>query len=377
MPRDPVRLEEPESGFSAYATSDFQLIHDPGRGVYELRSDDRCATVEYTRVTSSAAPVEAARSAVEQRGLKPVSERSDAEHGVVVAQHPDGRRWTVKVRRDGPGSLAVTAFGQLPGAAPEAADDDEHALEWVAASAAGGTPVALPETRVQKPIEPIELKPYTTQDGSATGKVPAEPGWAVGGVNGALETVHPTRGELHLGISAMVCLPGGASAAMAQLSPSGPPIAPYLPADAALVQVWPALRNLVEPGVFAGGVQIEGAQPQNWGPPFSAGLFAMRFQKATIPWRGAILVATAPMPGDDRWLFYYSEIAVPESDDSSVSQALVNAWEAYDPSRSRDQRMAATGQAMAAVVDTIRTATTLRQQTFEKTVDNWSTQFRS
>jgi hypothetical protein len=373
---EPVRLEEPASGFSAYVPSDFHLTHDAARGVYELRSDARAAAVEYTRVTSAAAPVETARSVVEQRGLTLVSQRADDERAVVTSQYPDGRRWTVDVRRDAPGTLAVTTYGRLPGAGPERAAEDAHVLEWVAASAAGGTAVSLPEERVERPVAPIPLKAFTTEDQSATGKVPAESGWATGGVNGAIEAAHPTRGELHLGIPATICLPGGQSAAMSQLSPPGWAIAPYMPADAAVVQVWPQLRNLLEPGIGFGGMRIEGGQPQNWGPPFSAGVFAIQFQKGAVPWRGAMLAATAPIPASDTWLFYYSEIAVPDSDDSSVAQALVDAWAAYDPSKAKDQRMAATRQSMAAVVDIIRSSTTLRQQTFEKSVADWSKQFR-
>lgn len=374
---EPIRLAEPSSGFAAFAPPDFKLVHDPKRGVYELRSDDRGAVVEYMRVTSSAAPVETARAVVEQRGLEAVSERAEDERAVIVAKRPDGRRWTVDVRRDSPETVAVTGFGLTPGGGPKPGHDDERVLEWVAASASGGAPAAISETKVEQKPKPIELKDFTTPDGQAKGKVPAEPGWAAGGMNGALEASHPQRGELNLGLHLFICLPGGATAAMAQFYQPPWPIAPYMTADGAVVNVWPQVCNLVNPANGVGGVQIDSGQPLDWGQPFSAGVFGIRFQKASGPWRGAILAATAPLPADDKWLLYYSELAVPDSDDSSVGEALKEAWAAYDPSGSRDPRIAATRQALAAVTKTIQEVTTLRQQTFETTAANWSEQFRN
>jgi hypothetical protein len=376
LPSDPVRLEEPGTGFSAFAPPDFKLTYSAESGIYELRSDQRGVAIEHTRAVDTTPPVEAARSVVAQRGFEVVSEQSDPERAVVVAKRPDGRRWTVSVRRDGPETLAVTGYGRLPDAkAPERPDDD-RVLEWVASSATGGKPVTLPQKPVEEAVKPIELKDFATTDGMAKGKVPAEAGWSTGGVGGALEAENPERGEIHLGIPALVVLPGMMAAAIAQMSPSGWVIAPLLPPELAVVQVWAQLRNIIQPGVGFGGVTIESSEPQNLGPPYTAGLFGIRFERGGRPWRGAMLAATAAIPGDERWLFYSSQLAVPDSDDSSVSQALVQAALAYDPSRSQAAKTAAAQQALAEVTKTIQSMTTLRQQTFERTALAWSGQFR-
>jgi hypothetical protein len=375
-PAAPVQLADAATGFAAYAPPDFRLDYDQQRGVYEMSSDQRGVAVEYMRAGSTTPPVEAARSLVAQRGFEVVSEQSDAERALIVAKRPKGGTWTVIVRRDGPETLAVTGFGRVPETTAPERPDDGRVVEWVASSASGGKPVALPQRPVKEAVKPIALVDFTTKDGLAKGKVPKEPGWATGGAGGALEAENWQRGEIHLGIPALVILPGTSAAAMAQVSGAGWAIAPLLGPETAVVQVWAQLRNVLQPGIGFDGVRIESAHPQSFGPPFSAGLYEFRFKRTGVPWHGAILAATAPVPADERWLFYYSQLAVPDSDDSSVSQALVQAAAAYDPTASQGVRTEATQQAFAAVTQTIQSMTTLRQQTFERTAAAWSSYFR-
>jgi hypothetical protein len=374
---DPVRLEEPATGFTAFAPRDFTLAYDAERGVYEIRSEGRGLSIEYTRAQGTDEPIDVARLLVKQRGFEVVSEQADAARASVVAKREDGRRWTVIVRRDGPETLSATGFGRSAEGAPADPSGDERVLEWIASSAAGGKAVVLPETKVEDTVKPIELEDFTTPDGMAKGKVPKEPGWAVGGSAGSFEACNPERGELYLGIPAFVCLPGTSAAALAQMYPTSLPIAPLLPPDGAVLQVWPRLRATLDPTTQFGGLQIDGAYPQNMGPPFNAALFGIRFQRNGSPWRGTILAGTAPIPADERWLFYFSELAVPDSDDSSVSQALLEAWKAYDPSRAMGQRASAVKQAGEAVTQTIQSVNTLRKQTFERAAASWGSQFRS
>jgi hypothetical protein len=375
LPADPVRLEEATTGFSAFAPPDFALSYDAKSGIYELRSDARGAVIEHTHVAGTMPPVEAARAVVAQRGFEVTSEQADDGKATLVAKRPDGRAWTVVVRRDGPETLGVTGFGRMPDTTAPERPDDARVLEWVASSATGGKPVELPKTSVKATVKPIELEDFKTKDGMASGKVPAEAGWATGGMGGSFEAENGERGELHLGIPALIVLPGTMAAAVAQMSP-GWPIAPLLAPEAAVVQVWPQLRNLLQPGLNFGGVTIEDRHPANLGPPYDAGLFGIRFQRAGAPWRGAMLSATAPIPGDERWLFYYSELAVPDTDDGSVSQALLTAAAAYDPSGSQAAKTAAAQAAMAEVTQTIQSMTTMKQQTYEQTNLAWSGQFR-
>jgi hypothetical protein len=327
-------------------------------------------------VNGTTPPAEAARAVAVQRGFEVVSEQSEGERSVVVAKRPEGGTWTVSVRRDGPETLAVTGFGRVPETTVPEQPDDGRVVEWVASSASGGKPVTLPEKPMEEGIQPIELEDFTTKDGLAKGKVPKEPGWSTGGAGGAIEAENPERGEMHLGIPAMVILPGTTAAAIAQMSPPGWAVAPLLGPEMAVVHVWPQLRNLLSPGIRFGDVSIDSTYPQNFGPPFDAGLFEFRFTRDGALWRGAILAATAPIPADERWLFYYSELAVPDSDDSSVSQALVKAAEAYNPTASQGARTAATQAAFAAVTETIQSMTALRKQTFERTSAAWAGYFR-
>lgn len=374
-PAPPVLLEDRESGFSAYAPPDFRLTYHRDRGVYELRSDARGAVVEHMRMKSKAPPADVARTGVKQRGLEQLSEQADASRAIVFAKHEDGRRWTVEVRRDGPEILAVTAFGRLPGAAQPERPEDAQVLEWVATGATGGAPVELPEEEVAKEVKPIALTNYVTRDQMASGKVPAEPGWMHGGAGGALESVNDQRGEMHLGVYAMACIPGGMSAAMAGLYP-GLPVAPYTGPEGAVTQVWPQLWKVLRPDLPLSDVRLAGVQPQKWGGGFQAALCGIHYNRGGVHWRGAIMAATAPIPADDKWLFYYSHVGVPDTDDGSVGNALVEAALAYNPGRSQVVRDQQTRQALTATSDTLKQMNTLQRQTFDKTNANWSAAFR-
>jgi hypothetical protein len=172
--------------------------------------------------------------------------------------------------------------------------------------------------------------------------VPDEPGWMTGGVNGALECFNADRGELHLGLAGVVCMPGGMTATMAPMY--GWIVAPLMQAHAAVTHVWPQLRNAIEPGVGYGYVEIVSAHPLNWGTGSDTGMFQFRYQRGSVQWHGNILASTMPLPNDDRWLLYYSQLGVPETDDGSVYQGLNECWKAYDVSKARSQPGAAAPQ---------------------------------
>jgi hypothetical protein len=207
-------------------------------------------------------------------------------------------------------------------------------------AAPGAPPTAAPPAADANAVQPIKLRDFLTPDGLASGKVPDEDGWVTGGVNGALECFNATRGELHLGLMAVVCMPGGMTATMAPLY--GWIVAPYMPAQAAVTHVWPQVRNAIDPGVGFGYVQIVSARPMNWGAGSDTGLFQYRFRRASDAWHGLILASTTPLLNDDRWVLYYSQLAVPMTDDGSVYQGLSECWKAYDASKASSQQGAAT-----------------------------------
>jgi hypothetical protein len=230
------------------------------------------------------------------------------------------------------------------------------AAQGAAATAAPGAadpaaaPAAPPAPGVAAPAAPpadpnaVKLKAFQTPDGLAKGKVPDEDGWVTGGVNGALECFNANRGELHLGLLGIVCMPGGMTAMMAQMY--GWVVAPYLRAQEAVTHVWPQFRNAIEPGVGFGWVQIESANPMNWGADSDTGLFKYRFRRGSVQWHGQILASTTPLLNDDRWILYYSQMAVPDSDDGSMYEALAECWKAYDASKAASPANTTTAQAV-------------------------------
>lgn len=74
---------------------------------------------------------------------------------------------------------------------------------------------------------------------------------------------------------------------------------------------------------------------------------------------------------------YVSAIAVPDSDDSSVAQALVASWRSWDPGAAVQDRIENTRTTLQATADDIAAVDHFRQKVFQKVNDNWGEIFRN
>jgi hypothetical protein len=345
-----VTLEEAATGFSVAAPPDFQLSFKPENGVYTLRSDTRDITFQCAWVSGDGSALDAARRASDGTHLTTVSEEHNPDWAQIETTTEEGRPWTVQVQRDHTGVMKVAAYGREGGVtrSPEEQVEDERVLAKLFASAHGGAVIHVP--RPPAPVAaqaapaqaapappapappPIGLKDLVADDGSASGKVPDEPGWSSGAAGGMLSASNPDRGELMMGFNSMITLPGGSfDIAMRTFGfvPKGTIVAPLMPAQQALVELWPRVRNELEPQLALAGVQVEGAYhvtTNAWG---GSGVFSVRFTRAGRPWRGRVSIATVQNPLDDQWRLYYSSIAVPDGGDPRVWDALDAGWRAF------------------------------------------------
>jgi hypothetical protein len=337
-----VALQDPSTGFTVIASPDFELVHKPETGVYDLTSEERGLSFQYARLSGAPDPLDAALVAAAQTGLTVISQESNAGWARLETTSADGERSTVQAQRDDMGTLKMVMCGRLAGVkrTPEQEIDDQLVLSILYASARGGAvlpagpqPTAQAAEPAPAAAEPIPLEDYTTPDGQATGKVPDEPGWSVGGGGGMLYAGHPQRGELWMGVSMRITIPGSQSdMAMRMFGvPAGTILAPLMSAEQALADVWLPLRGKAEPNVEFGSLEVEDRQhvtSTQWG---GSGVFTIRCNRGGAPWRGAVSVTTSQSALDDHWRCYCSSILVPAGGDPRVWQMLLAAWAAFRP----------------------------------------------
>jgi hypothetical protein len=338
-----VALQDSSTGFSVIASPDFELVHKPETGVYEVTSQERGLSFQYARLSGAADPLDAALVSAAQTGLTVVSQVSNAGWARLETTAADGEHLTVQAQRDDMGTLKMVLCGRLAGVrrTTEQELDDQVVLSLLYASARGGSvlpagpqPTAQPAEPEPAAGEPIPLRDYTTPDGQATGRVPAEPGWSVGGEGGLLYAGHPQRGELWMGISLRITTPGGPSDMAMRtfgMTPAGMIVAPPMGAEQALLGVWLPLRNRAEPNVEFGDLEVEAREhltSTQWG---GSGVFTIRCKRGGTPWRGVVSVTTSQVPMDDHWRCYCSSILVPAGGDPRVWETLLAAWAAFRP----------------------------------------------
>lgn len=384
LTEDRVRFEDAETGFSAVASPDFELAHGPETRVYKLTSAQRGLTFHYARLGGVPDPLSVAAGSARRSGLSVVSAANTEGWARLEAETSGGHRWAVEAQRDDTGTVKVVMYGRVDEVerTPEQELDDHLVLATLSASARGGTmippepppspapePARAPEPEASEPPAvgedpfyanldrlvresaerasrpfpgappppefpaPIPLKPY--KDEQVSGKVPDEPGWTVQGGGGMLFAEHPERGELWLGLSTMVTIPGGQMDQMMRghgLGDGGV-TAPVMSAEQAVNGVWIPLRNKYSPNERFAEVEITGRDHMTGSQWGSSGVFQIRLPRGGKPWRGAVQITTTHSPMDYYWRCYMSSILVPQDGDGRVWMGLLGAWAAFRPGK--------------------------------------------
>lgn len=370
-------LRHKKTKFRVKAPKGFKLKYK--RGVYVISKGS--ARVSYSLLKSNATPTAAGNALAEQAGAT-VLKKKEGEKRWTATLERKGQKDYVTVKRRGK-KLVTTTYGlkkgkskskkkKSTGNTASIAAIPMATLRRIANAARGGRAVDLPRGNVQVPVAPIALKAYTAPDGKATGQVPAEAGWWFSGANGAIEGYHDTRGEFILGLPALIAIPGSG---LCQAYPNTPCVEnDYLNPDDALRQVYPRFRAFA-PGAAESNIQITEIHPRNL-PGFTSALYIATFDHGGTPWTGAFLVGTTPYAYSGTWLMYLSMIAVPNTDDSSVAQALLQTWQSWDPSAAVEERMRNTRTDIQATTEIIQSVNNFRQRVYDKTNENWDRYIR-
>jgi hypothetical protein len=226
-----------------------------------------------------------------------------------------------------------------PAAAPS--DPLDAIIDMAKGTASRPRPAAL-EDRFQAG-EALELREFQSADQTVTGKVPAGPGWTVEGAGGMLHADNPQQGELAMGFSQTYSLPNG----MMQMAMRGfgvtstTEVAPFKPAEQALIDHWLAMRNKFAPQLAFGGLEVTGRSHLTTTMAGSSGVFTVNFTRAGQPWRGTVSVATSLSAIEENWRCWFSSMTMPADAPQSVWFALLACWQAYKstaPTETQTQR---------------------------------------
>ncbi len=393
-----VVLRDPATGFTARAPRGFTITHDLATGVEEISSATRGAFVTYLLVDSGEAPSALAQTLISQSQSSTTSTTQSAGTFTAAVIHA-GHAETLRVRQVAAGLLAVTVWGtakpkpaprkkaakhprkgrkaaRIARAAHAASASLQQLLAQIAAGAQGGHAVAPPTQQVPKPVAAVALQSFTNEDKSATAEVPS--GFHCTGKIGQIECTEPAHGELEYGIGAPVCTAGMEKALIAeQLEPSlCPVIAPFMenPADAATT-IWPGLLDKYENAKIE-DVTVTSTTTEQM-PGWNAALEILSFKREGAPWTGAMFAATTANTGSpEEWLFYYSEISVPNSDNSSYGQALAKSWSTFNPSAAEQQRTSEAEKDMQGTAGVIKEVGDFKQAVADEADQQWDEYIR-
>lgn len=362
-------------GFIVRVPNDFRLTYSKTTGVYRLASKKRQARISYLIVDGTDAEDEIVNSFVAQSGGRagePVVDEDNARYSVALTRN--GLTDIVEGEDLGRG-VGLTVRGRTKGATPAALGD---LLTTIARNAVGGRPMAIPVKPTPPPVKPIALRPFRTPDGLGAASVPADSDFSCGGVGGAIECYSP-RGEATLGVSVKICRPGTVSAQYSGIKglTEGlcPVVAPVASSTEAMTEVWPRVRNAVLGGGIS-AVKIVQSAPA-FIPGFdSAGMHVATFTRNGQAWTGVFMMASQNIPFSEHWHLYFSSIAVPDSDDSSVGQALAAMWKSWDPSAAFEGRHSATKDQLDNATNIIKSVSAFREKAFERANEEWGKYIR-
>jgi hypothetical protein len=262
-------------------------------------------------------------------------------------------------------------------AAHAAALSLQKLLPQISAAAQGGNPVAPPMQKVTTPVAAAALQPYTNPDGSASAQVPV--GFKCAGSKGIIECLEPAHGAIEYGVGLPVCTAGSQKADVAEtLEPTlCPAISPFIEnSQTAATTLWSAVLNkLVNANIQ--NVTVVSSTPEPFGPGWKASLDILNFTRNGVPWTTAMLAATTANTGSaEEWLFYYSDVSVPQTGSASYGEALAQSWSTFNPSAAEKQRMGEAEHDMQATTETIKSVNGFRQEVFEEANQHWDEYIR-
>ncbi len=303
-----VTLRHPPTGFSVRVPSGFKLRFTSG--LYRVQSASLTMTVRIVRTSQGAGEF---GKALRGAGDTLVTQGGDAARFRLVTNRGVKRTITLVVRRTADLVVTTAVFAKRRA-------DLVPVANRIAASVRGGSAAG----------RLMPLTPYRTADGGATGWVPSEPDWIIGGTQGRLEGSSP-RGNFLLGTTFDVFYPGVFAPGPI---PAGNVEHSFVNAADALTTVWPLINQAL--GINMTDVQVRQLIGDATLPSFrSSGMMVYDFKIGGKPFVGVANLATEDRlsaSGTFFWQMYISMIAVPADVDPTVGAALRLVWRSWNPS---------------------------------------------
>jgi hypothetical protein len=319
-----VALADPASGFTASAPAGYALA--VREGAYVI-SDGR-AQAAILLLGGAQDPTEAGRALAAQAGAQVIDEAASPAGWSAIIDRGFGPE-AIETRSH-EGGLLVAVYGPDPAGAtadagPVALGERRLAeLRSIVDTVQGGAPAEVAFQPAESPVAPIQLRPFTLADGSASADVPADPGWSVGGRQGTIEGVHPDQGAFAFGVFVPVTLPE------TPVYPGGitPFVGPYAGPEGALASVlpswiasccqatWTDVQTTLVPGT-------EGHMPG-----FASAIYRVRLLSDGRPFVGLVSIGTDPsaLAGTGAWSVYYSFVLVAEGSPPELGTGLLATW---------------------------------------------------
>lgn len=366
-----VKLRDPSTGFSMVAPKGSRLYRGGG-GYVIARGRDQARYALY-RTPQSAESAGAAL--IEQLKYRVTSQKATV-NSFAAKLAKGAQRRQLRVRDRGAVLEVRDAFASSP--------KRLKALNSALNTARGGGRATLALPNTTQAVQPIELEQY--ESGGASALVPK--GWRRSGENGAI-VAQSGQGELGFGIYVRVMTTATGDFCRSSYACQVPPgTLEYDPMDSedSMMTLINAFRQeslgegpsktmtdfVVE---RRGGVTVPGFRDSD--------LYIVDYQFGGRPWKGAFLVATSDTIDSSsmfgtisEWGMYFSYIAVPATDDSSVSQALVQSWESWDASRAVADRISEIQKTLNETTEIVKEATAFRQKVFDQANADWAAYIR-
>ena len=239
-------------------------------------------------------------------------------------------------------------------------------LGAAAGTARGLKLTSLKKTTTQTQEAAIPLKAFQTPDGTAKAQVPDADGWVASGQQGIVEGGHPTLGGYAFGVAVPFWEPSTFC-----FQPCSLMKATYMPAAQAVEQAWPVF--LARAGVQASNIKVLSQIPGSagvLGPGIDSGVFQFSATIGGIESVGFISAGTFRVSAEN-WYLYYSFVAAAKGASGAVGDALLRAWQSWDPSADQARRQRLTFIAQQETTQIIQQTTEYRRRVYEASNYNW------
>ncbi len=307
------------------------------------------------------------------------SVRSVAEGllGVGLSAFPDGNALALQIKLKS-GASGSAYFQRAPngvsvivvsprGKRKSVSAGIRRTLAAAAGTARGISLRSLTKRTTQTQEAAIPLKAFQAPDGTAKAQVPDAPGWNVSGQEGIIEGGHPQLGGFAFGVAASFWEPTSFC-----LNPCPLLLVPFMGSAQAVEQAWPVF--VARTGLQIGDIKVVSQIPGSagvLGPGIDSGIYQFTGRFGGLEAVGFIAAGTFRVSAEN-WVLYFSYVAAARNASGAAGEAMLKAWQSWDPTADQARRQRLTFIARQETTQIIQQAGEYRRRVFEATNYNWS-----